>query len=94
MGDQKTEISKAHFLCLLNSHGKGRRRRLESDREADNLSVGKGLGQTEGVERRIDDADIAPPALAANRSCWEPGTRSISPKVQRVTCGIEANRIA
>ena len=57
---QHAEIRQPPPLRLPDGHGVRRRGRLEPDREEDDLAVGVGRGKIHGVERRIDDPDVAP----------------------------------
>ncbi len=46
-----------------------------------------GFAQSPRHRGRIDDVDISSMGFDVSRSSWVPGTRSISPKEQRMTSG-------
>ena len=58
MGDQDREIVDALFLRLPDGHGVARRGRFEADGEKDNLLVGIGARDFQGIDRRINDAHV------------------------------------
>ena len=63
MRDQDAEIRQSPSSRQRDGHGIGGRGRLETDREEDNLPAGVGGRESDGVERRINDPDVAPPRL-------------------------------
>ena len=80
--------SSAPAFRLRHGHRVGRRRGLESDGEKNDRAIRVLLGDLQAVQRRIDDAHVATlPPLTANRSRRLPGTRSMSPKEQKITSG-------
>ena len=65
-----------------------RRRRLEADREEDDLAIGVLLGDPQRVERRVDHADVGALRPSPRAACRrEPGTRIMSPKQVKITPG-------
>ena len=63
-GTRTCETSTLKFVELAlagqpDGHRVGRGRRLEADREEDDLAIGLCRGQVHGVERRVDDPDVA-----------------------------------
>ena len=88
------EVRQAQLSGLMNGQGSRRGSRFEAHGEKDELSIGMPLGKSHGVERRIDDVDIATISPRLNKLSWLPGTRNMSPKLVTVTLGRRARSIA
>jgi hypothetical protein len=74
----------------VHAHGVGRRGGFKADAEEDHLLVRILDGEFDGVQRRIDDAHVAAAALDLEQVASVPGTRSMSPKEQKMTPGCAA----
>ncbi len=57
--DEHAEVGQLPLAGQPDGHGVGRGGRLEADGEEDHLAVGPGGRQADGVEGRVDDADVA-----------------------------------
>ncbi len=57
--DEQREVVQTHRFGLDGAHRVGGRCRLETDGEEDHLPVRILLRQPHGIERRVDDADVA-----------------------------------
>ena len=77
-------------LGLPDGHGIGRSCGLKSYSEENDLTIGIGRCEVHGIERGIDDPHVAPLRLELQQVAVRPGTRSMSPKEQKMTLGREA----
>ena len=59
VGDEHREVFQALLAGELHRHRVGWSRRLEADGEEHDLAIGMGVRELHGVERRIDDPDVA-----------------------------------
>ena len=58
LADEHGEVGQTTSTRLVDGHGVGRRRRLETDGEEDDLTVGLGFGDVDRIERRVHDPDV------------------------------------
>ena len=63
MGDQQRKVLQPLPLGQMNAHGIGRSRGLKAHAEEDHLLVGVLDGEVDGIERRVDDADVGAAGL-------------------------------
>jgi len=83
VGDEDGEVPEATAFGDMDAHGVGGSGGLESYAEEDYLFVGMLQGQIDGVERRIDDADVAARALIWKRSASVRGRGACRRKSRR-----------
>ena len=82
------EVLDAIVIGLPDGHGVRGRGGFESDGEEDDLLLRIRFGELEGIERRVDDAHVARlRPWRRTSSSHDPGTRSMSPKEQKIASG-------